>query len=107
MGMIHARRGEHVVKVSQKMFDNVLKDCGYELCGQETCSPVSNTDITAFDLPVDNTSSDDVIETTPISEMNKEMLIEYANRHNIDFTDITTVKDMRKAIQEARKANHL
>ena len=107
MGMIHARRGDHVVKVSQKMFDNVLKDCGYELCGQETCSPVANTDIEAFDLPVDNTSDDDVIETTPISEMNKEMLIEYANRHNIDFTDITTVKEMRKAIQEARKASHL
>ena len=107
MGMIHARRGDHVVKVSQKMFDNILKDCGYELCGQETCSPVANTDIEAFDLPVDNTSADDVIETTPISEMNKEMLIEYANRHNIDFTDITTVKEMRKAIQEARKANHL
>lgn len=107
MGMIHARRGEHVVKVSQKMFDNVLKDCGYELCGQETCSPVANTYIDDFDLPVDNTSADDIIETTPISEMNKEMLIEYANRHNIDFTDITTVKEMRKAIQEARKANHL
>ena len=107
MGMIHARRGDHVVKVSQKMFDNVLKDCGYELCGQETCSPVANTDIDDFDLPVDNTSADDVIETTPISEMNKEMLIEYANRHNIDFTDITTVKEMRKAIQEARKASHL
>ena len=107
MGMIHARRGDHVVKVSQKMFDNILKDCGYELCGQETCSPVANTDIEDFDLPVDNTSADDVIETTPISEMNKEMLIEYANRHNIDFTDITTVKEMRKAIQEARKANHL
>ena len=107
MGMIHARRGEHVVKVSQKMFDNVLKDCGYELCGQETCSPVANTDIESFDLPVDNTSDDDIIETTPISEMNKEMLIEYANRHNIDFTAITTVKEMRKAIQEARKANHL
>ena len=107
MGMIHARRGEHVVKVSQKMFDNVLKDCGYELCGQETCSPVANTDIEAFDLPVDNTSDYDIIETTPISEMNKEMLIEYANRHNIDFTDITTVKDMRKAIHEARKASHL
>ena len=107
MGMIHARRGEHVVKVSQKMFDNVLKDCGYELCGQETCSPVANTDIEAFDLPVDNTSDYDIIETTPISEMNKEMLIEYANRHNIDFTDITTLKDMRKAIHEARKAKHL
>ena len=107
MGMIHARRGDHVVKVSQKMFDNVLKDCGYELCGQETCSPVANTDIDDFDLTVDNTSADDVIETTPISEMNKEMLIEYANRHNIDFTDITTVKEMRKAIQEARKASHL
>ena len=107
MGMIHARRGDNVVKVSQKMFDKVLRDCGYELCGQETCSPVANTDIDDFDLPVDNTSADDVIETTPISEMNKEMLIEYANRHNIDFTDITTVKDMRKAIHEARKANHL
>lgn len=107
MSMVHARRGEHVVKVSQKMFDNVLKDCGYELCGQETCSPVTNTDIAAFDLPVDNASADDVIETTPISEMNKEMLIEYANRHNIDFTDITTVKEMRKAIHEARKENHL
>ena len=50
---------------------------------------------------VDETEQNDELETTPISEMNKSQLAEYAKKHNIDTTSATNVKDARKIIQSA------
>lgn len=135
MGMVTARRGEHFVKVSRKTFENSLSKIGYVECGEVETQPAqrlsdfdidvngtANTDTVAADtgntdtVPTDTASADtanadtvtaDVINTTPISEMNKEMLLQYASVNGIDLQDATTVRDIRKVIQAHVKASKM
>lgn len=130
MGMVTARRGEHFVKVSRKTFENSLSKIGYVECGEVETQPAqrlsdfdidvngtANTDTVNTDtVPTDTASADtanadtvtdDEINTTPISEMNKEMLLQYANVNGIDLQDATTVRDIRKVIQAHVKASKM
>lgn len=135
MGMVTARRGEHFVKVSRKTFENSLSKIGYVECGEVETQPAqrlsdfdidvngtANTDTVTADtgntdtVPTDTASADtantdtvtaDEINTTPISEMNKEMLLQYASVNGIDLQDATTVRDIRKIIQAHVKASKM
>ena len=130
MGMVTARRGEHFVKVSRKTFENSLSKIGYVECGEVETQPAqrlsdfdidvngtANTDTVTADpvntdtVPTDtanaDTVTDDAINTTPISEMNKEMLLQYASVNGIDLQDATTVRDIRKVIQAHVKASKM
>ena len=130
MGMVTARRGEHFVKVSRKTFENSLSKIGYVECGEVETQPAqrlsdfdidvngtANTDtVTADTVPTNTASADtanadtvtaDEINTTPISEMNKEMLLQYASVNGIDLQDATTVRDIRKVIQAHVKASKM
>ena len=135
MGMVTARRGEHFVKVSRKTFENSLSKIGYVECGEVETQPAqrlsdfdidvngtANTDtVTADPVNTDtvptytattdianaDTVTDDAINTTPISEMNKEMLLQYASVNGIDLQDATTVRDIRKVIQAHVKASKM
>lgn len=130
MGMVTARRGEHFVKVSRKTFENSLSKIGYVECGEVETQPAqrlsdfdidvngtANTDTVTADpvntdtVPTDtanaDTVTDDEINTTPISEMNKEMLLQYASVNDIDLQDATTVRDIRKVIQAHVKASKM
>lgn len=130
MGMVTARRGEHFVKVSRKTFENSLSKIGYVECGEVETQPAqrlsdfdidvngtANTDTVTADpvntdtVPTDTANADtvtaDEINTTPISEMNKEMLLQYASVNDIDLQDATTVRDIRKVIQAHVKASKM
>ena len=130
MGMVTARRGEHFVKVSRKTFENSLSKIGYVECGEVETQPAqrlsdfdidvngtANTDTVTADpvntdtVPTDTANADtvtaDEINTTPISEMNKEMLLQYASVNSIDLQDATTVRDIRKIIQAHVKASKM
>ena len=135
MGMVTARRGEHFVKVSRKTFENSLSKIGYVECGEVETQPAqrlsdfdidvngtANTDTVTADpvntdtVPTDTANVDtanadtvtaDEINTTPISEMNKEMLLQYASVNGIDLQDATTVRDIRKVIQAHVKASKM
>lgn len=130
MGMVTARRGEHFVKVSRKTFENSLSKIGYVECGEVETQPAqrlsdfdidvngtANTDTVTADtvntdtVPTDTANADtvtaDEISTTPISEMNKEMLLQYASVNGIDLQDATTVRDIRKVIQAHVKASKM
>jgi hypothetical protein len=135
MGMVTARRGEHFVKVSRKTFENSLSKIGYVECGEVETQPAqrlsdfdidvndtANTDTVTADpvdtdtVPTDTAATDtanadtvnaDAINTTPISEMNKEMLLQYASVNGIDLQDATTVRDIRKVIQAHVKASKM
>lgn len=125
MGMVTARRGEHFVKVSRKTFENSLSKIGYVECGAVETQPAQN--LSDFDIDVNDTATTDTanteganpdtvnadtvgadeINTTPISEMNKEMLLQYASVNGIDLQDATTVRDIRKVIQAHVKASKM
>ena len=125
MGMVTARRGEHFVKVSRKTFENSLSKIGYVECGEVETQPAQR--LSDFDIDVNGTANTDTvptdtanadtanadmvtadeINTTPISEMNKEMLLQYASVNDIDLQDATTVRDIRKVIQAHVKASKM
>ena len=125
MGMVTARRGEHFVKVSRKTFENSLSKIGYVECGEVETQPAQR--LSDFDIDVNGTANTDMvptdtanadtanadmvtadeINTTPISEMNKEMLLQYASVNGIDLQDSTTVRDIRKVIQAHVKASKM
>ena len=125
MGMVTARRGEHFVKVSRKTFENSLSKIGYVECGEVETQPAQR--LSDFDIDVNGTANTDTvptdtanadtanadtvtadeINTTPISEMNKEMLLQYASVNGIDLQDATTVRDIRKVIQAHVKASKM
>ena len=130
MGMVTARRGEHFVKVSRKTFENSLSKIGYVECGEVETQPAQrlsdfdidvngtantytvtadpvNTDTVPTDTASADTVTADAINTTPISEMNKEMLLQYASVNDIDLQDATTVRDIRKVIQAHVKASKM
>ena len=130
MGMVTARRGEHFVKASRKTFENSLSKIGYVECGEVETQPAQrlsdfdidvngtantdmvtadpvNTDTVTADTASADTVTDDAINTTPISEMNKEMLLQYASVNGIDLQDATTVRDIRKVIQAHVKASKM
>lgn len=125
MGMVTARRGEHFVKVSRKTFENSLSKIGYVECGEVETQPAqrlsdfdidvngtANTDTVPTDTATTDTANADTvtadeINTTPISEMNKEMLLQYASVNGIDLQDATTVRDIRKVIQAHVKASKM
>ena len=67
----------------------------------------ANTDTVPTDTANADTVTDDEINTTPISEMNKEMLLQYASVNGIDLQDATTVRDIRKVIQAHVKASKM
>lgn len=71
-----------------------------------TADPV-NTDTVPTDTANADTVTADEINTTPISEMNKEMLLQYASVNGIDLQDATTVRDIRKVIQAHVKASKM
>ena len=65
------------------------------------------TDTATTDTANADTVNADAINTTPISEMNKEMLLQYASVNGIDLQDATTVRDIRKVIQAHVKASKM
>ena len=67
----------------------------------------ANADTANADTANADPVTDDEINTTPISEMNKEMLLQYASVNGIDLQDATTVRDIRKVIQAHVKASKM
>lgn len=96
--MIKIRRGNNVVKVSKKEYENKFKKYGYKIVNegkeatkkQETERKQNENVVEVID-----------VDTIPIAEMTKEQLKEYAKKHNIDTTGAQNATQARKMIQKA------
>lgn len=94
MAMVNIMKGEHTVKVSRQSYETMFKKNGYVIVdGKE-----QNIDDIVEDEQIEE---DDSIDTIPISEMNKEQLMEYAEKHNIDTSKAKNVREARQIIQKA------
>ena len=130
MGMVTARRGGQFGRVAGKTVESSLAKIGDVECGEVETQPAqrlsdfdidvngtANTDTVTADhvntdtVPTDTANADtvtaDEINTTPISEMNKEMLLQYASVNGIDLQDATTVRDIREVSQAHVKASKM
>lgn len=94
MAMVNIMKGEYTVKVSRQSYETMFKKNGYII--------VDETEQNIDDIVEDEQiEEDDSVDTIPISEMNKEQLMEYAEKHNIDTSKAKNVREARQIIQKA------
>lgn len=94
MAMVNIMKGEHTVKVSRNSYETMFKKNGYVIVDEIE----QNIDDIVEDEQIEE---DDSVDTIPISEMNKEQLMEYAEKHNIDTSKAKNVREARQIIQKA------
>lgn len=95
--MVTARKGDSIIKVSKRSFETMFKDKGYMLVSDEATEKVE----TVAEPSVEEEVVGIETEETPISEMNKEQLMEYAKEHGIDTSRARNVREARQIIQKA------
>ena len=102
--MITARKGDNIIKVSKHSFETMFKDKGYVVVSDEATEKVE----TVIAEPI---VEEKVVKTeteeTPISEMNKEQLMEYAKGHGIDTSKARNVREARQIIQKVIREKNM
>ena len=102
--MITARKGDNIIKVSKHSFETMFKDKGYVVVSDEATEKVENV----IEEPI---VEEEVVKTeteeTPISEMNKEQLMEYAKEHGIDTSKARNVREARQIIQKVIREKNM
>lgn len=102
--MITARKGDNIIKVSKHSFETMFKDKGYMIVSNEATEkvePVVEEPIVEEEVVKTET------EETPISEMNKEQLMEYAKEHDIDTSKARNVREARQIIQKVIREKNM
>lgn len=101
MAFVYVERLGKRTRVPKKTYETKLKKLGFKLVQEE--QEVVNKEVIE-DVETENdvdTEQDEELETIPVSEMNKEQLIAYAKKHNIDTKGARNVNEARKMIQKA------
>lgn len=98
MAFVKAKRGDHVVKVSRKSYETMYKNHGYVLESQNRKPQKEEKKQEVIEKVEEATEE---VEETPISDMTKEQLAEFAKAHNIDTSAARNVGEARKIVQKA------
>ena len=108
--MIKIVKGNQTLTVSNAAYDNFFKGQGWEVAsGKSKKDKKENAPVSGNEV-VDATESSDEQEwddqewndeevTKPISEMNREELIEYAKRNKINIEGLNSTKQIRDAVK--------
>lgn len=102
MAFVEAVKNRHYIKVSKSAYDSIFKKKGYRL--------VDETKKTNKENIVDDfveEEHEDVETEVPVSEMNKEQLMKYAEEHNIDTSSAKNVREARQIIQNAIREQNM
>ena len=103
MAFVLAVRNKHQIKVSKKAYENIFKKRGYKLIGEEKeekHNKVEKVEEPEYTEEVEEMEEVEE-ETIPISEMNREQLMNFAKENNIDTSSAKSVKEARQIIQKA------
>ena len=101
MAFVYVERLGKRTRVPKKTYETKLKKLGFKLVEEEQ-EDVNKDVIEDVDTENDvETEQDEELETIPVSEMNKEQLMAYAKKHNIDTKGARNVNEARKMIQKA------
>lgn len=102
--MITARKGDNIIKVSKHSFETMFKDKGYIVVSDEVKEKVET--VIAEPIVEEEVAKTET-EETPISEMNKEQLMEYAKEHGIDTSKARNVREARQIIQKVIREKNM
>lgn len=109
--MVKIRKGARENLVAKSAFDNFFKNQGWELVGEEQSSPSPVIEEEAIEEPTeqeedwDEVLEDEAVEEDiekPLSEMNKEELINKAVSLGLDISDCTSNKQIREKIRASK-----
>ena len=93
--MVTITNGRHTTQVTKSVYKNVFKKIGYAIV--EEAEKSTDEHVGSVEEQIDNVEVDKI----PVSEMNKEQLVEYARNHNIDTSSAKNVREARQMIQKA------
>lgn len=100
-----ARKGERTkLKVTETQYETKYKKLGYHIIEDEKKeNPFTEETEKSFDVVEEKTEQNetDYLETIPLSDMTKEQLLAFAQKHNIDTKKARNVGEARKIIREA------
>ena len=108
MAMVNAHKGDVRVRIPKSVYEKQFRKLGYILdsvdgAKQEKEKTLAHEEEETDKKVVDSEAvEEDDLETIPISEMNKEQLAEYAERHGIDTSGCRKVREARQLIQRMR-----
>ena len=98
MAFVTVERLGKRTRIPKKTYEKKFKKLGYKLVSEDKTEMEETKDEVTEE--VDETEQNDELETTPISEMNKEQLVAFAKKHNIDTRSAKNVTEARKIIQK-------
>lgn len=98
MAFVTVERLGKRTRIPKKTYEKKFKRLGYKLISEDKAEMEETKDEVTEE--VDETEQNDELETTPISEMNKEQLVAFAKKHNIDTRSAKNVTEARKIIQK-------
>ena len=98
MAFVTVERLGKRTRIPKKTYEKKFKRLGYKLVSEDKTEMEETKD--EVTEKVDETEQNDELETTPISEMNKEQLVAFAKKHNIDTRSAKNVTEARKIIQK-------
>lgn len=98
MAFVTVERLGKTTRIPKKVYEKKFKRLGYKLVSEDKAEMEETKDEVTEE--VDETEQNDELETTPISEMNKEQLVAFAKKHNIDTRSAKNVTEARKIIQK-------
>ena len=93
--MVTITNGRHTTQVTKSVYKNVFKNIGYVVVEEAKKSADEHVE------SVEERIADVEVDKIPVSEMNKEQLVEYARNHNIDTSSAKNVREARQMIQKA------
>lgn len=102
MAFVTVERLGKRTRIPKKTYEKKFKRLGYKLVSEDKIEVEETKDEVIEEVSKGEieTEQDDELETIPISEMNKEQLVAFAKKHNIDTRSAKNVTEARKIIQK-------
>lgn len=110
--MLYIRRGNSTAKVSKNAYETMYKRLGFTVVADES----SINEQSAGNLreknkeaieEVINSEPEINVDEIPISEMSRQQLVEYAEKHNIDLSGVKNTREARQRVQKARRERNI
>lgn len=92
--------------VTEKQYNNIFKKFGYVVVSEQK-NEHKNKMIAEQPKEAEVEKENDDFEKIPISDMNKDQLMEFSQKHNIDTSNAKTVAEARKIIQKALRESKM
>lgn len=103
MAMVNAHKGDVRVRIPKSVYEKQFRKLGYILDSVDGAKQEKEYEEETDKVVDSEAVEENDLETIPISEMNKEQLAEYAERHGIDTSGCRNVREARQLIQRMRR----